>query len=104
MSSWSVRRARAVWLFGIALALAGFLPALSFVGRAFVPEVDAALAWLPRAWLGELAFAVLGVGLMALGVLIARLQTRVLEAARQRRKDAARRVHQYRAEARVEPS
>jgi hypothetical protein len=103
MTSWTVRRARAARLFGIALALAGFLPAVSFVGRALLPHENAALAWLPLLP-NELALAVLGVALMALGVLIARRQGHVLDAARQRREDAARRVHQYRAEARVEPS
>jgi hypothetical protein len=111
MTSGFVHRARAVRLFGIGLALAGFLPVLLFVGRSFLPEVkEFAAAWQinPELWLAVkgvpvlngmaawLAFALLGVVVMALGAIIASRQLAVLEAGKRQREDGLRRVPQYR--------
>ena len=111
MTSWFVRRARAAQLLGVGLALAGFLPMISFVCRALAPQVplpdlaaDSRLMWLPQVLRTELAFAVLGVAVMVLGAIVAVRQRPVLDAARRRREDAARRIPQYRDGGRVEPS
>lgn len=130
MSSSMVRRARAAWLLGFAVALVGLLPVLLFVLRALLPGAQAAvplveflpelsLPWLAETKVGALlrkatsipadlhgAFllAVLGMGVMALGKAIADRQAAILEAARMRRADALRRARHYRESARVEPT
>ena len=59
MTSWFVLRARAVWLFGIGLVLAGLLPVLYFIANLFwQPEkpgsgfLDAILSLVDRSLLG----------------------------------------------------
>lgn len=130
MSSWLLRRARAAWLLGFAVALVGLLPVLLFVLLALLPGAQASaplLELLPEIsppWLAEtkvgallrkatsippglhgaLLLALAGVGVMALGRRIADRQAPVFEAARLRRQDALRRVRQYRDGARVEPT
>ena len=122
MTSGQMHRARAFHLFGTALALAGFIPVVMFIGHAFLPDakqfpwawlMDARLnaeLWLPlermRILNGldvGLVLAVLGVIAMALGATIARLQTAALVAGKQQRADRLRRVQQYRADNQVEP-
>jgi hypothetical protein len=92
-----------VRLFGVALVLAGFLPVFSFVCRALAPQAPLAdlaaeirLTWLPQVLHTELAFALLGVAVMALGAIVVARQRPVLAAARRRKEDAARRIPQYR--------
>lgn len=130
MSSSMVRRARAAWLLGFAVALVGLLPVLLFVLRSLLPGAQAAvplveflpefsLPWLAETKVGALlrkatsipadlhgAFllAVFGMGAMALGRAIADRQAHLLEAARMRREDARRRVHHYRQNVRIEPT
>ena len=59
MTSWFVLRARAVWLFGIALVLAGVLPVLYFIALLFWQSskpgsafLDATLSFVDRSLLG----------------------------------------------------
>jgi hypothetical protein len=130
MSSSMVRRARAAWLLGFAVALVGLLPVLLYVLLALLPGAQASaplLGLLPEitpAWLAEtkvgallrkatsippslhgaLLLALAGVGVMALGKAIADRQARVFEAARMRQEDALRRVRHYRDSARLEPT
>lgn len=123
------RRARALWLLGLALLFAGFLPVVVFVGGSLLPAADAAPAlslypeippeWASKAerWLkvrrihwrpgpehAGLALAALGFLAMLLGAAIAKLQGPRLEAARRKKQDALRRAQQYRQEGRTEPS
>jgi len=117
-----VHRARAFHLFATALALAGFVPVLMFIGHSFLPAAKEFLwAWLMNAelnaelWLPVerlrilngldigLVLAVLGVVAMALGAIIARRQRAALEAGKELRADRLRRVQQYRADTQVEP-
>lgn len=130
MSSSMVRRARAAWLLGLAVALVGFLPVLLFVLLALLPGAQASaplLGLLPELtppWLAEtkigallrkassippslhgvLLLALAGVGAMALGRAVADRQARIFQAARMRQEDALRRVQHYRGESRIEPS
>lgn len=130
MSSSMVRRARAAWLLGLAVALVGLLPVLLFVLLALLPGAQASaplLGLLPEItppWLAEtkvgallrkatsipaslhgaFLLALIGVGVMALGKAIADRQARVFVAARMREEDALRRVQHYREESRIEPS
>jgi hypothetical protein len=130
MSSWMVRRARAAWLLGFALALVGLLPVLLFALLSLLPGAQASAPllgllpefsapWLAETKLGALlrkasaipaslhgAFllALAGVGVMALGKWLADRQAPVFEAARLRREDALRRVRYYRDGSRIEPS
>lgn len=122
MTSGFVHRARAFHLFGSALAIVGFLPVLLFLGHSFLPAAgEFPWAWLMNAQLNAelwlpvermrilngldmgLVLAVLGVIAMALGAMIARLQTAALVAGKQQRADRLRRVQQYRADSQVEP-
>lgn len=125
MRSWFVLRARTVGLFAIGLVLAGLVPVLSFIGHSLLPGAKVldffpqfptawlmnAEAWLPAykvPWfladlLPGLAFALLGLGAMALGALIAKRQAAALDAERRRVEDGLRRVHQYRDGSRLEP-
>lgn len=104
-----VERARTIRLFGAALAFAGFLAVLLFVGHSLVPAAKQfAPAWLltPDLWLAVrgvrigldlgLIFAVLGVAAMALGDIIVRWQAAALDAVKERQEDRLRRVPQYR--------
>jgi hypothetical protein len=111
-----VERARIIRLLGTGLALAGFVPVLLFVGHSFLP----ATKQLPSAWLMNLdplwlsvrglqiglniglIAAVLGVVAMALGAIIVRRQTAVLDAGKERQADRLRRVPLYRDD-KVEP-
>ncbi|HYN13486.1 MAG TPA: hypothetical protein VET51_12675 [Burkholderiales bacterium] len=122
MTSGFVHRARAFHLFGTALAFAGFLPVLLFIGHSFLPAAEEfPWAWLMNAelnaelWLPVermrilngldigLVLAVLGVVAMALGATIARLQMAALDAGKERRADRLRRVQQYRNDSQLEP-
>lgn len=123
------RRARAGWLLGIALLLAGFLPVVLFVGGSLLPAAEAAPAlnlypeippeWANKAerWLkarrihwrpgpehAGLAFAALGFLVMLLGAAIVKYQAPRLDAARRKKQDALRRAQQYRQESRAEPT
>ena len=123
-------RARAAWLFGIVLALAGALPVLYFLallGWQFARHLQAG-SWValpasllftdhsfpvyqPVTWFLDrlhvgLVFAVPGLALMALGALMAIRQTAVVRSEKRLREDRLRRVRvrQYRGEAdRLEP-
>lgn len=128
-TSWIARRARAAWLLGIVLLVAGFLPVALFVGGSLLPAADAAPAlslypeippewaskaerwmkarrihWRPGPEHAGLAFAALGFLVMLLGAAIAKRQAPALEAARRKRQDALRRAQQYRREGRAEPT
>lgn len=123
MTSSSAFKARMGWLLGAGLVLAGFLLLLCFVALALrqlgalqTEALVAALSFgdsllqplqLPQAWLTDLriglALAMLGVAVAALGVLITRWQSRVIEVERERREDRLRRVQLYRESARREP-
>jgi hypothetical protein len=126
MTPWMVRRAKACWLLGFVVVLAGFFAVLLFVVQAFLPAgllpvlphmpavwVDGSLARMPlhkvvqvphQLYLG-LALAAFGLATMAFGARIARRQIPVLEAAKQRTEDRLRRVQQYAGagEERIEP-
>lgn len=120
-------KARTFWLFGIALALAGLVPVVSFVvhsllrGEIFAPMLEAvprfSAPWLvafeaalplhklkavPGGLLPGLVFAALGVGVMALGDLIVKRQATAMEEENRLREDRLRRARLYR-DARVEP-
>ena len=117
-------RARFVWLFGVALLLAGFVPVLVFCAGSLLPDADASslLGLFPQVpWLGGaeswlharrirwapspgLLCAVPGLLLMMLGAAIARWQHGVLDAMQGRREDAWRRRRQYGAMDRIEPT
>jgi hypothetical protein len=134
MTALIVLGARTVWLFGIALVVAGFLglayfvahiawqfgapgnaalgSALEFVDHVLLRPLMVApavqlLPQIPAALLTTLniaiAFAVIGIGLAALGGLLASWQTALLAEERRRREDRLRRVRIYRDSARVEP-
>jgi hypothetical protein len=101
-------KAHAVRLFGMALALAGFLGAVYFSvlriwpdAIALVPALNAE-AWL-RSWLPDrvhpgVVLAALGALMVLAGVLIAVRQTALIRAEKGRREDRLRRVRQYRAD------
>jgi hypothetical protein len=107
-------KAKAVRLFGILLAAAGF-PAVLYAAALFAARKGLLpqFAWLdPQAWLpaDELValvlarvdiavfIAVLGTLAMAAGALVAIRQTAYLRAEKRRREDGLRRVQQYRAD------
>lgn len=120
MTSWFVLRARAVWLFGIGLVLAGLLPVLYFIALVFSQSskpgsgfLDATLSFVDRSLLGaakvgpvlqiELVLAVLGVVLTVLGVLIAKRKMAVIRLEKRQTQDGLRRVQGYRDSSRLEP-
>lgn len=125
MTSQDLRRARAAWLFGTALALAGFLPVAAFAARVVLPDAHAAVVpglfaepawagtaeawlqsrrvpWLSAGALSGLAHALPGLLLMLGAAGLAGRGRAVLEAEKLRKEDARRRVQHYRGE-RVEP-
>ena len=119
-----VRRARASWLLGFVVVLAGFFAVLVFVVQTFLPAgllpelprmpalwVDGSLSRMPlnrvvqvpaQLYAG-LAVALFGLLTMVYGARIARRQIPMLEAAKQTTEDRLRRVSQYAGEERVEP-
>jgi hypothetical protein len=125
MNAWLVRRAKAVWLLGFGVVLAGLATVLFFVCQSLLPGArvphlvpQLSTAWLEQAtrhpplykfsWLlagvnAELAFAVLGLLAMILGAAIARRPIAALEAARSESEDRLRRVRQYMSDDRIEP-
>jgi len=124
MTPWMVRRARAAWLLGFLVVLAGFLAVLVFILQAFLPAgLFPELPRMPAVWVGGslsrmplhkvvqvppqlyagLALAVLGLLTMLYGARIARRQVAMLEAAKQTTEDRLRRVSQYAGEERIEP-
>jgi hypothetical protein len=119
MSNGNMRRAQALWVFGLVLTVIGFLPVMVFVLRALLPSAAAAVP-LPdvhvpwavsvETWflarkvtlvtselVTGLVIALPGVALMALGAWIAQRQGPALEAGKLRREDALRRARHYRA-------
>jgi len=133
MTSWCVLRARAVWVFGIGLVLAGLLPVLYFIALVWQSRkpgsefLDATLTFVDRSLLGaakvgpvldflpefpsawitglqtSLVLAVLGVVLTALGVLIARRKRAAIRREEWQRQDRLRRVQRYRDNGRSGP-
>jgi hypothetical protein len=117
MRSWFVLRAKAAWLLGFLVVLAGFVSVLLFIGQALagiavlpdaLPQVpsawlDAGTARLPlalRHWMAHVLPSGFGVGVlgllaMMLGAAIARRQIPVLEAEKRGAEDRLRRVRQY---------
>lgn len=89
-----MRRARALWLVGMALAAAGLLLVLSPV---------ALLAWAGEGRYVALAAALAGVTLGSLGVFVVRRQAVRIAVEKRRAEDRLRRVHQYRESGRREP-
>jgi len=124
MTPWMVRRAKAAWLLGFCVVLAGFLAVLLFVLQAFLPgALLPELPRLPAVWVdgslvrmplhkviqiphqlyAGLALAAVGLITMMLGAAIARRQVALLEAAKRGTEDRLRRVSQYSGEERIEP-
>ena len=124
MTPWVVRRAKAAWLLGFVVVLAGFFAVLVFILQAFLPAgLLPQLPRMPAVWVGGslsrmplhkvvqippqlyagLAVAVLGLLSMLYGARIARRQVALLEAAKQTTEDRLRRVQQYAGEGRIEP-
>ena len=115
MTTGFVLTARAFWLLGIAMVLAGLLTVLLVAARLVVPEVIApmlsALPQVSSPWLLSLEprvdpgllLAGLGVAAMACGAVTVRRQSALLDAARRHREDALRRVPLYRDTGRMEP-
>jgi hypothetical protein len=113
-------RARVAWLFGFLLVLAGFLPVVLFALGSLVPDTGLGpfpdISWLSEVerWLSSrrirwapssgLVFALPGLALMYLGAAIARVQEAEIDALRNRRQDARRRVRQYGPMDRIEPT
>lgn len=117
MKSGLLPKAKAGWVFGIALLIAGFGCVLvfvcqSFAGLALLPDVlpplpsawlDAGAArlplplrnWLPRGLPPGFALALLALATMMVGAAIVRRQTAVLEALKRETEDRLRRVQQY---------
>jgi hypothetical protein len=124
MAPGMVRRAKAAWLLGFVVVLAGFSAVLLFVVQAFLPAgllpelprmpavwVDGSLVrmplnkvvQIPHQLYAGLAVAVLGLLTMMYGASIARRQVALLEAAKRGSEDRLRRVQQYAGEERIEP-
>jgi hypothetical protein len=124
MTPWMLRRAKASWLLGFLVVLAGFFAVLIFVLQAFLPasllpevprlpalRIDGSLArmplnkviQIPHQLYAGLAIAAFGLLTMVLGARMARRQIPVLEAAKQKTEDRLRRVSQYAGEERIEP-
>jgi len=111
-----MNRARFVWLSGIALIVAGFLPALAFTLAMLVPSAEAsavlglfpAIPWVDarKIWWAPhpmVTAALAGVAVMMIGATLVRRQRSVFDALRNRRADARRRAPLYGME-RVEPT
>ena len=121
-----VLKAKANWLLGFVIVLAGFFAVLLFVAQAFLPtgllpelprmpavRVDGSLVrmplnkvvQIPTQLYAGLAVAMLGLLTMVYGARIAGRQIPVLEAAKQGNEDRLRRVSQYAGagEERIEP-
>lgn len=115
MTTGFVLTARAFWLLGIAMVLAGLLTVLLVAAHLTVPDVIApamkALPEISSPWLTGLdpgvdpwlLLAGLGVVAIACGALTVRRQAALLDAARRHREDALRRVPLYRGAGRMEP-
>ena len=120
----SAGKARAVRVFGVALALAGFVPVLLFAVGTVLPaaEASAMLGYFPNLpWLAGidqwlhfrrvrwsppigLVYALPCLALMFFGATIAKRQDPKLAAERARRADALRRAPLYGRMERVEPT
>ena len=124
MTPWMMRRARAAWLLGLIVALAGFFAVLVFVLQAFLPatllpelprlpavSIEGSLSRMPlnkairipHELYAGLAVAMFGLLTMLGGATLARRQVARLEAAQRGAEDRLRRVQQYSGEERVEP-
>lgn len=116
MNLWFVVKARAVWLFGMALALAGLAAVLYAAALPFVPELDPRSS-LPTVEFGSWTLKLVHVSALAgalgaivggTGMLLAYRQTLLLQLARRSAEDRRRRVKQYRADeltdGRIEPT
>lgn len=117
-------RARFVWLIGVLVVLAGFLPVLLFALGSLLPGAEASallgvfpdVSWLSdvERWLvvrrvhwapsAGLLFALPGLAAMYLGAAIARSRQAALDAMNMRAQDARRRVRQYGPMERIEPT
>jgi len=124
MTPWMLRKAKAAWLLGLIVLVAGFFAVLVFVVQAFLPatllpelprlpavSIEGSLTRMPlnkairiphELYVG-LAVAVFGLLTMLGGATIARRQAALLEAAKRGSEDRLRRVQQYAGEERVEP-
>ncbi len=108
MNSWIVRKARAAWLFGFVVVLAGFVPVTAFVVQAVLVQFH---GWptlgeptgIPTPPHAALVIAVAGFVVMMLGARIARRQTAVLKSAARHREDSLRRARHYQDGDRIEP-
>jgi hypothetical protein len=125
MTPWMMRRAKAAWLLGLIVALAGFFAVLIFVLQAFLPAtllpelprlpavaIEGSLSRMPlnkairvpHELYAGLAVAVFGLLTMLCGATLVRRQVVRLEAAKRGAEDRLRRVQQYAGEEeRVEP-
>lgn len=124
MTPWMVRRAKATWLLGFVVVLAGFFAVVIFVAQAFLPpgvltevprmpaiRVDGSLSRMPlhkvvqvpHQLYAGLAIATLGLLFMMFGARLARRQIPLLEAAKLTTEDRLRRVSQYARDERIEP-
>ena len=117
MNSWIVRRARAGWLFGFVVVLAGFVPVVLFVAQSALGSVAtlavlaefhgwpalARLTGIPTQQHAALIIAAAGFAVMMLGARIARRQMTVLESAARHRQDSLRRARHYQDGERIEP-
>jgi hypothetical protein len=119
-----MRIARLAWLFGVALVLAGFAPVVLFAMGSLLPGAEASsilgvfpdISWMAgvETWLYQrrikwapstgLVFALLGLAVMFLGAFVATHQRPALDALKAHRQDARRRVRQYGAAQRIEPT
>jgi hypothetical protein len=129
MTAWFVRRARAAWLLGAGLVVAGFVPVLLFMGAALLPAAQASslaalypeipreyavkaqtwlkkrrIDWTPTSMHAGLALAGAGLLVMMLGGALVGASRPALDADRRRRDDARRRAQHYRGAGRVEPT
>lgn len=125
MASSGLLRARLLWLFGALFIVTGTV-ALAFcvaflvwhfgawkneivdaVGQLLDQSVRVLAPPVPPTWLtsrnAAIGFGVVGLALVALGVMIRELQRYVFEKARREREDRLRRVHLYREAGRREP-
>ncbi len=108
MAPWMVRKAKASWLLGFVIVLAGLLPELPRVPAVWVDgslvrmPLNKVVQIPPRLYAG-LAVAAFGLLTMVYGARIARRQIAVLEAAKHGKEDRLRRVSQHAGEERIEP-
>jgi hypothetical protein len=108
-------------LFGIALVVAGVIPVLVFTLGSLLPGAEASAIFPDFSWLDGMAnwlhkrrvpwtpssgllFALPGLAVMLLGAAIIRGQQPALDAMRQRKEDARRRMSQYGPSERIEPT